>query len=445
MGEGVLTAAPGVDAAAEAALLADAGLARTDTGALLQDGVPLADIASAVGTPTYVYGASVIRARYAALQAALFADVPGGRLHFAVKANGTLAILRLLRDLGAGADIVSGGELHRVLAAGFDPAHVVFSGVGKTRRELAEAIAAGVGQINAESVEEIGLLAEVAAGAPRPVRVGLRINPDVTTGTHPYISTGQGGIKFGVPGDRLAEAVQLVQQAPTLQLAALAVHIGSQILDPGPYAAALEKLATAIREVEALGARIDTVDIGGGYGVRYGAEAGLDLARLREAVGPILRRFAAEGRRVMSEPGRYLIGPAGLLLTDVLYVKRAGGKTFVIVDAGMNDLLRPALYGAYHHAVEVQAQGRPPAVVSLVGPVCETGDFFAHDRTMPGLAPGEGVALLGAGAYAASMSSNYNARPRAAEVLADRGGWRVIRARETMDDLLRGEALPSEP
>lgn len=445
MGEGVLTAAPGVDAAAEAALFADAGLARQDTGALLFDGVPLADIVSAVGTPSYVYGASAIRARYSALHTALFADVPGGRLHFAVKSNGTLAILRLLRDLGAGADIVSGGELHRALAAGFDAAHIVFSGVGKTRRELADAIAAGVGQINAESVEEIGLLAEVAAGAAQPVRVGLRINPDVTSGTHPYISTGQGGIKFGVPGDRIAEAVQLIQQAPSLRLAAMAVHIGSQILDPAPYAAALEKLAAAIRDVEALGAQIDTVDIGGGYGVRYGAEPGLDLRALHAAVGPILRRFAAEGRRVMSEPGRYLIGPAGLLLTETLYVKQAGGKTFVIVDAGMNDLLRPALYGAYHHAVELQTQGREPSVVSLVGPVCETGDFFAHDRTMPGVVAGEALALLGAGAYSFSMSSNYNARPRAAEVLADRGGWRVIRARETMDDLLRGEALPAEP
>lgn len=444
MGEGVLTASGALTDAAETALLADAALARVE-GALQMDGVPLTDIASAVGTPTYVYAATVIRERFAALSEALFDGVPGGRLHFAVKANGSLAVLRVLRDLGAGADIVSGGELHRVLAAGFDPAHVVFSGVGKTRRELEQAIAAGVGQINAESVEEIGLLAEVAALGRQPVRVGLRINPDVTTGTHPYISTGQGGIKFGVPGDRIAEAVQLIQSAPSLQLVAMAVHIGSQIVDPAPYAAALETLAMAIADVEALGARIDTVDIGGGYGVRYGADAGLDLAALSAVVGPILRRFAAQGRRVMSEPGRWLVGPAGVLLTETLYVKQTGGKTFVIVDAGMNDLLRPALYGAYHHAVEVQAQGRAPQAVSIVGPVCETGDFFAHDRMLPEVAPGERLTLLGAGAYAFSMSSNYNARPRAAEVLVDAGAWRVIRARESLDDLLRGEVLPTAP
>lgn len=443
MGEGVLTAAPAVDAAAEAALLADARLARRD-GALVLDGVPLAEIASAVGTPTYVYAGGVIRERYAALAAALFDGVPGGRLHFAVKANGSLGVLALLRELGCGADIVSGGELHRVLAAGFDPAHVVFSGVGKSRQELAQAIAAGVGQINAESVEEIGVLAAAAHTAGRTVRVGLRINPDVTTGTHPYISTGQGGIKFGVPTDRLGEAVAEIAAAPALQLCAMAVHIGSQITDPAPYAAALEKLAGAIGEVEALGARITTVDIGGGFGVRYGAEPGLDLAALRTAVSPILRRFAAEGRTVMSEPGRWLVGPAGLLLAETLYVKQAGGKTFVIVDAGMNDLLRPALYGAYHHAVPLRSHGRPMQRVELVGPVCETGDCFAKDRALEAMEPGEPLVLLGAGAYSFSMSSNYNARPRAAEVLVDRGIWRIIRTRETMDDLLRGEVRPSD-
>lgn len=443
MGEGVLNTPSALSPEAESALLADASLLRVD-GDLVMDGVPLADIASAVGTPAYVYAASTIRARYASLAAALFDGVPRGRLHFAVKANGSLSVLRLLRDLGAGADIVSGGELHRALAAGFAPEQIVFSGVGKTRRELEQAIAAGVGQINAESVEEIDLLARVATGAGTPVRVGLRINPDVTTGTHPYISTGQGGIKFGVPGDRIAEAVQLIQAAPSLRLAAMAVHIGSQIIDPAPYAAALKTLARAIAEVEALGARIDTVDIGGGYGVRYGEAAGLDLGALSATVGPILRQFAAEGRRVMSEPGRWLVGPAGVLLTETLYVKQAGGKTFVIVDAGMNDLLRPALYGAYHHALEVVEHGRATTVISLVGPVCETGDFFAHDRALPAVTSGEQLALLGAGAYSFSMSSNYNARPRAAEVLVDRGGWRVIRARETMDDLLRGESLPAE-
>jgi diaminopimelate decarboxylase len=443
VGEGILTAAPAVDAAAEAALLADARLARR-AGALVLDGVPLAEIVSAVGTPTYVYAGGVIRERYAALTAALFDGVPGGRLHFAVKANGTLGVLALLRELGAGADIVSGGELHRALAAGYDPAHVVFSGVGKSRRELEQAIAAGVGQINVESVEEIATLAAVAAGAQRPVRVGLRINPDVTTGTHPYISTGQGGIKFGVPADRLAEAVTAIATAPSLRLSAMAVHIGSQIVDPAPYAAALGKLAESIREVEALGARIDTVDIGGGFGVRYGAEPGLDLAALRSVIGPILRRFAAEGRAVMSEPGRWLVGPAGLLVCETLYVKQAGGKTFVIVDAGMNDLLRPALYNAYHHALPLRTHGRGTRTVSLVGPVCETGDFFAHDRDLEHMEPGEPLVLLGAGAYGFSMSSNYNARPRAAEVLVDRGAWRVIRTRETMDDLLRGEVRPSD-
>lgn len=437
MGEGLLTGEAGP--AEEAELFADAGLVR-ERRSLRMGGVALGDIAQAVGTPTFVYHADAIRARYRTLTGTLLKGLDGARLHYAVKANGNLGVLGVLRDLGAGVDLVSVGELKRALAAGFDPAHAVFSGVGKSRRELDEALALKVGQINVESLEELELLGAIAA-ARGPVKVGLRINPDVTTGTHPYISTGEGGIKFGVPVDQAEQAIRLVQSAPGLRLSAIAMHIGSQITDTGPFLAALGKLDAVVSLFSALGHRLEAVDLGGGFAIRYGAEPGIDMEQFAAAVRARLEDFARRGLKVMFEPGRFLVGSAGVLLAETLYVKRSGGRTFVIVDAGMNDLLRPSLYGAYHHIVEVEAAGRPALPVSVVGPVCETGDFFAHDRTLPGLRAGERVALLCAGAYAFSMSSNYNSRPRAAEVLVDGGQFTVTRDRETMDDLLRHERL----
>lgn len=436
MGQSVLSPAAPVGATAEerTALLEDAGLVRLE-GALVLDGVPLAEIAATVGTPTYVYSAAVIRRRYAELDAAL-APVPH-RIAFAVKANSSLAVLRVFRDLGAGADIVSGGEMRRALAAGFPADRIVFSGVGKTEPELDAAVAAGVGHVHLESTTELDALAAVAARHRRTVRVGIRVNPDITADTHPYISTGQGGIKFGVPFDQVVPLAREVAEAEWLELDTIAMHLGSQLLNPAPYQKGIARLLDLVAELERAGVdSVSALDIGGGLGIRYRSETPLTPADLAAAVLP---QLAASGKTVVMEPGRYLTGPAGVLLTTVLARKHSGGKEFVIVDAGMNDLVRPSHYHAYHDIVEVEAAGRPERTVDVVGPVCETGDFLALDRPLPVVEGGEHLAVLGAGAYGFVMSSNYNSRPRAAEVLVDGGNYRVARARETFDDLIRGE------
>ncbi|HEU5169307.1 MAG TPA: diaminopimelate decarboxylase [Gemmatimonadales bacterium] len=435
MGEGLLTAGrPDGRTGRVGALLADAGLAHSGPSLVL-GGVRLTDIAERVGTPTYVYNLGVIRERYRALDAAL-APVPH-RICFAVKANANLAVLGTLRDLGAGADIVSGGELRRALIAGFPPERIVFSGVGKSDAELDAAVAAGIGHIHVESEAEVAALGAVAARHARRMRVGIRVNPDVSADTHPYIATGRGGIKFGVPFDQVLPLAREIVAHPGLELDTLAMHIGSQLLDPRPYrigAGRLVELAAAIR-----GAGIGTlaaIDIGGGLGIRYHDEIPLDPGAVLEAILPLVR---GSGLALVLEPGRHLVGPAGVLLTEVLSRKHSGGKDLVIVDAGMNDLVRPSHYSAYHEIVELEASGRPAHPVDVVGPVCETGDFLALDRELPALARGERIAVLGAGAYGFVMSSNYNSRPRAAEVVVDGGEWRIARARETMDDLLRTE------
>lgn len=433
MGEGVLSAAP-MRSGDPAALFADAGLVRDGDGLRLGS-VPLDDVADAVGTPVYVYSADVIRARYRELDAA-FAAVPH-RIHYAVKANANLAVLRVLRDLGAGADIVSGGELARALAAGFAAADVVFSGVGKTVDEMRTAARAGVGHVNVESVEELELLGQVADEEARTVRVGIRVNPDVTTDTHPYISTGSSGIKFGVPLDRVLDAVALVARSPRLELTTIAMHLGSQLTDPAPFAEGVAKLTGLIESIRRLG--VDTlrsIDIGGGLGIRYRDEPALDPADFAVRIVPLV---APLGLTLELEPGRFLVGSAGVLLTSVLYRKTSGGKQFVVVDAGMNDLLRPSHYDAYHAIVELQRMGRAPERVDVVGPVCETGDFLALDRTLPDVTAGERLAVLGAGAYGFVMSSNYNTRPRPAEVIVDGARFWVARPRERLDSLFAGE------
>lgn len=419
-----------------AALLADAGITLTSDG-LVMAGVPLGRIAREVGTPVYVYNAEVIRRQYRALRAA-FANVPH-RICFAVKSNSNLAVLRLMHDLGAGADLVSAGEMRRALAAGFDPAALVFSGVGKTARELEDTVGAGVGQVNVESIEELRVLGDVAARLDRVTKVGIRVNPDVTTDTHPYISTSHGGIKFGVPRDQVAAAATYIRSHPYLTLASVAMHLGSQLLDPAPYGEALEKLATLVAELRAMGVTtLESLDIGGGLGIRYqpDAAAGLDPAALAAVVGPVAKRT---GLPIMMEPGRFLVGSAGVLLTEVLYRKHSGGREFVIVDAAMNDLLRPSLYKAHHEIVEVVPAGRTAGAVDVVGPICETGDFLALERVLPSVRPGELLAALCAGAYGFVMSSNYNTRGRAAEVLVDGGRFSVVRPREAVDGLFAQE------
>ena len=425
-------------AGGQATLLADAGITLSSDG-LVMAGVPLARIAREIGTPAYVYNAEAIRRQYRALRAA-FAGVPH-RICFAVKANSNLAVLRLMHDLGAGADLVSAGEMRRALAAGFDPGALVFSGVGKTARELEATVAAGVGQVNVESIEELRCLGDVAARLDRVTKVGIRVNPDVTTDTHPYISTSSGGIKFGVPRDQVLAAAAYIRAHPYLTLTAVAMHLGSQLLDPAPYGEALEKLAALVDELRATGVTtLEALDIGGGLGIRYQPDAapGLDPAALAAVVGPVAERT---GLPIVMEPGRFLVGSAGVLLTEVLYRKHSGGRDFVIVDAAMNDLLRPSLYRAHHEIVEVRPAGRAAGPVDVVGPICETGDFLALERTLPAVEPGEMLAALCAGAYGFVMSSNYNTRGRAAEVLVDGGRFSVVRPREDADALFSSEIV----
>ena len=431
MGQGVLTPRGTADVEA---LLADAGLERHGAS-LVMAGVPLSAVADAVGTPAYVYNAEAVRARFAALDAAL-AAVPH-RICYAVKANGNLAVLRLLHDLGAGADIVSAGELARARAAGFPASRVVFSGVGKSADELRAAVQAGVGHVNVESGEELDLLATIAAEAGQQVSVGIRVNPDVTADTHPYISTGKSGIKFGIPTDQVVAAATLIAAHPQLRLTSIAMHLGSQLMDTGPFQEGIRRLLALVADVRAAGiGTVQVLDVGGGLGIRYGAEAAMDPAAFAAAVVPLL---AGSGLTLYVEPGRFLVGSAGVLLTSVLFRKHSGGKSFVIVDAGMNDLVRPALYGAHHRIEPVRLRERPAGRVDVVGPVCETADFLARDRELEAVEPGELLAVRDAGAYGFSMASTYNMRPRPAEVLIEGGAARLTRRRESFEDLVAAE------
>lgn len=426
MGQGVLTDTR----------FADAGLSRRG-GALHLGGVPLTAIADQVGTPVYVYNAEAIRERYRSLDAAL-AGLPH-RICYAVKANSTLAVLRILRDLGAGADIVSAGEMSRVLAAGFAPERIVFSGVGKATAELRQAVRTRLGHLNVESVEELHRLAAIADEEAMDVDVGIRVNPDVTTDTHPYISTGKSGIKFGVPVDQVMDAAAFIAGHPRLKLTTIAMHLGSQLSDTEPFRQGIGQLLELAERLRATGAHaLRVVDIGGGLGIRYDHERTMDPATFAEAVVPLL---APSGYTVYLEPGRFLVGSAGVLLTEVLYRKHSGGKDFVVVDAGMNDLVRPSHYQAYHEIVELEASDRPVSRVDVVGPVCETGDFLALDRTLPDVAAGDRLAVLGAGAYGFVMASNYNTRPRPAEVVVDGHRWWVARARERVEQMFHDERM----
>ena len=426
MGQGVLTDTR----------FADAGLDRR-SGRLVMAGVPLADIARAVGTPVFVYNAGAIRERYHALDSAL-GTLPH-RICYAVKANSTLAVLRLLRDLGAGADIVSGGEMARALAAGFPADRIVFSGVGKATGELREAVRARLGHLNVESVEELHRLAGIAEEERADVAVGIRVNPDVTTETHPYISTGKSGIKFGLPVDQVPAAAAFIAAHPRLRLTTLAMHLGSQLSDTDPFRQGIARLLELAVRLRSEGRHaLEVLDIGGGLGIRYHHEQAMDPDRFAAAVVPLL---APTGYTVYLEPGRFLVGSAGVLVTEVLYRKHSGGKEFIVVDAGMNDLVRPSHYQAYHEIVALDAGDRPSIRADVVGPVCETGDFLALDREVPDVAAGDHLAVLGAGAYGFVMASNYNSRPRAAEVVVEDDRWWVARARETVAQLFEGERM----
>ena len=410
-------------------------------GVLGVDPALLTGIARKVGTPVYVYNANAIRAQYHALSDAL-TDVPH-RVCYSVKANGNLGVLRVLRQLGAGADIVSAGELHRARAAGFDPASIVFSGVGKTASELEEAIRAGVGFLNVESVSELDALVAAARRVGRPAGVGIRVNPDVSADTHPYTKTGDKRAKFGVPFDEVVNIARRIAAEPGLTLRSLAMHIGSQITDVEPYRRGTVKLLELVAAVRASGvSTVSFLDVGGGLGVRYHQEKPPSLKAFAEAVAPPVR---AAGLTLLLEPGRFLVANAGLLLTCVLYRKHAGGRDYVIVDAGMTDFVRPSHYNAHHEIVPLKDGSRPGQIQNVVGPICESGDFLALDRKLPAVEPGEYLAVMGTGAYGFVMSSTYNARPRPPEVIVESDKFYVARRRETVDDLMRGEtAEPAE-
>ncbi len=405
-------------------------------GVLGFDPALLRGIAERVGTPAYVYSANLIWAQYHALSDAL-RDVRH-RICYSVKANGNLGVLRILKGLGAGADIVSVGELRRTLAAGFDPDAIVFSGVGKTPPELAEAIGAGVGFLNIESTSELDTVIAVVRETRHLAKVGIRVNPDVATETpHPYTRTGEKTTKFGVPFDEVVTVAGRIVAEPLLRLRGLAMHIGSQITDVQPYHRGTVKLLELVAAIRASGIdTLEALDVGGGIGVRYHNEKAPTPAAFAAAVVPPVK---AAGLGLLCEPGRYLVANAGVLLTKVLYRKHAGGKEFVIVDAGMTDFVRPSHYNAHHDIIPLADNGRPAETVNVVGPICESGDFLALDRKLPEVRPGEYLAVMGTGAYGFVMSSTYNARPRPPEVVVEGDRYYVARQRETLDDLLRGE------
>lgn len=398
---------------------------------------PLVDLAAREDTPVYVYSTRTILTNYRAYDEA-FNGIPH-LVCYAVKANSSLAVLNLLARAGAGFDIVSGGELFRVLHAGGDPAKVVFSGVGKTAEEVEYALANGIHAFNCESEGELGLIDAIAARRGVTAGFAIRVNPHVDAATHPYISTGLTHHKFGVALTEAPAVYERSRAFRNLKAEGVSCHIGSQILDPAPIYQAVDKALELALDLRASGHPIRRLDLGGGLGVAY--QPGDQAPDIGAFVRALDRRLRSSGLRIEVEPGRSIVGPAGALLTRVLYRKRNGAKEFVVVDAGMNDLLRPSLYGAHHEILPVRKSSIPPVIADVVGPVCETGDFLARDREMPNAMPGDYLAVMTAGAYGFSLSSNYNSRPRVAEVLVDGGEFRVIRGRETYSDLIRGETV----
>jgi diaminopimelate decarboxylase len=370
-----------------------------------------------------------------------FSGVPH-TICYAVKANSSLAILKLLDSLNCGFDIVSGGELERVRRAAPDALQrVVFSGVGKQAWEIDAALTTGILLFNVESEAELELLSERAHALGKEARIALRVNPDVFAQTHPYISTGLREHKFGIAIERAREVYRRAAQLPGIMPAGVSVHIGSQIRDTDPFAESVKRVRALIEDLRADGINIQFLDAGGGFGIEYGRAPFNPAERVAEYASAIRSALSGLGVRLLLEPGRFLIAQAGVLVSRVLYTKQNGAKRFVIVDAAMNDLIRPALYGAHHEIIPVVREGRPHEIVDIVGPVCESGDFFARDREIEQLNSGDLVALLDAGAYGMSLSSHYNTRVRPAEVLIEGDSARLIRRRETLDDLLAPEIL----
>ena len=399
------------------------------------DGVSFVDVARRVGTPVYVYSAAVITARYTELVRAL-TGYPH-RVHYALKANSTLAIARLVRTLGGAADANSGGELDVALRAGFDPADLVFTGVGKSEAELDQAVAIGIHAINAESAGELERIDRLARARGTRARVALRVNPDVDSGGHPHISTGRRSHKFGVPLNSARAVCHAAAALDGLQLVGVHVHIGSQILTLDPIKRAADAAARLARELSDDGIQLEHVDLGGGLGISYdGSDAVSASAYARVLVDAV----APTGLALLVEPGRWIVGPAGLLVASVVDVKRqSDDRHFVVLDAGMSELMRPALYGAFHRVAPLEPRAGEPVTCDVVGPICETSDVVAMDRAMPLPEVGDLLAVLDVGAYGSAMASNYNRHPLPAEVMIDDGTWRVIRRRQSYADLVAFE------
>ncbi len=407
------------------------GFQRLD-GTLACDGVPLPALAAAYRTPLYVYSAATIVSRYRAVDEA-FASHPHA-MHYALKANSTLAIARLLRGLGSAADANSGGEIDVALRAGFIPPQIVFTGVGKTPAELEQAVDLGVKTINAESDGELERIDAIARARQTRTRVALRVNPDIDARSHPHISTGLKTNKFGIPIDDVREIARKAAGRPGLELVGLHSHVGSQITDLSPLRRAAEALVTLSRELRDDGVTIEHLDLGGGLGISYDGSA---APTAEDYAGALLPAVKDSGLSIILEPGRSIVGPAGALLTSVVDVKeQAGGKLFVILDAGMTELIRPMLYNAFHRIEPVVARGGPEMICDMVGPLCETSDTLGRDRRLARPVVGDLFAVLDAGAYGAVMASNYNRRTMPAEVMVDNGRPDLIRRRQTLDDLV---------
>lgn len=406
-------------------------------GELHCEQVPVSRIAEAVGTPFYLYSHATLTHHFKTFDAA-FEGFPH-LVCFAVKSNSNLAILRLMIRLGAGVDIVSGGELYRALKAGVDPGKVVYSGVGKNETEIRQALRAGILMFNIESSQELGEISRIAGRMRTTARIALRINPDIDPQTHPYISTGLRKNKFGINLEQALRDYRRARGLPHVKVVGVACHIGSQITELGPFLEAVRRLKELVRKLEPEGIRIRYLDLGGGLGITYDQET---PPHPREYGAALVKELQGLDCTLILEPGRVLVGNAGILVTRVHYTKDTESRHFIIVDAGMNDLARPSLYGSYHAIWPVVEKDRPEVTASLVGPICESGDFLAKDRLMPAFAPGELVAVMSAGAYGFSMSSNYNSRPRVAEILVKDDAFYVIRKRETYRQLIWGERIP---
>ena len=403
---------------------------------LYAEDVSLTDLADRIGTPLYVYSARTIRRHFR-----VFDEAFAGTNHlvcFAMKALDNLTVLKLFSSMGSGFDVVSGGELMRCLRVGADPRKIVFSGVGKTDQEIEAALQAGILMINAESSPELNRIAAVARRMKKRAPVSLRVNPDLDPGTHPHISTGHRTSKFGVPLSQVMEYYAQARAMPDLELVGLSTHIGSQITDTSPFTEAAGKVAAIVKQLRSDGIVLKNLDLGGGLGIPYQEEPPQPAEYAKAILAPLVELDL----RIITEPGRVIVGNAGVFVTRVLYIKETDVRRFVIVDGAMNDLIRPVLYEAYHAIWPVeQRAGARQIVADVVGPVCESGDFFARERALPEPKEGDLIALMSAGAYGFVMASNYNARPRAPEVLVDGEKAHVVRERETFEDLIRGEKI----